>query len=374
MKDSANYGRTKIKKDQFVHRVSYWIHHDEYDNIGDIPKKNEEGILDVAHLCNNPICFEPSHLKLCSRIENCSHKLANGTLSRGTKSNFCSITEELAQEIKLSKTARSDKNYMSARQRSEKFGVSLAIVSQIDNGNSWAHLPNKNGDVSPSPATHIRKQRKIAKQRTWSTEDFKKAQKRLESKSVLDDDGAFFEGSQCQFWSGCINRGYGIITVNNQRFRVHVLACCIKNKTLETNGLECRHLCGKKLCINPLHLQFGTHQENERDKVAHGTSPHKLDFKTANKIRSQYKTGKYTHRILAKMYNVSDRTISDIINNKTYIGHPKIKHSGSKSSSKKIKPPTKICSKFSKSINKTESGSKTSRPKKSSKSNNKIFI
>ncbi len=34
---------------------------------------------------------------------------------------------------------------------------------------------------------------------------------------------------------------------------------------------QIRHLCGRSLCVNPLHLAEGTQAENEQDKVIHGT-------------------------------------------------------------------------------------------------------
>ena len=384
------YGKIGVKNASHpVHRVSYWIHHDEYDNIEDIPKNNKEGILEIAHKCNNSKCFEFSHLKLCSRIENNSKdKLANDTLLRGTRSNFCTITEELAQKIKLSKTISGDKNHMTQKERAEKFGVSLKIVSSIDEGRSWAHLLDKNGKAILGTSVFSiqrRQQRKDAKRRVWTPEDFKKAQEKLESRSKLDDKGSLFEKSYCLLWVGSICKGgYGKIGVNNQLFSTHKLACCIKNKTLETNGLQVRHLCGKKLCINPLHLKFGTPKENAADKKIHGTAGLKLTIKTANKIRSQHQTGIYTYSKLAKKYNVSAPTISNIVRNKIYIDNSIKKYSGSKINPKKSKSTNKIPnkpskskndiksgSKTSKSGNNSKSGSKTSKPKKSSKSGNK---
>ena len=36
-------------------------------------------------------------------------------------------------------------------------------------------------------------------------------------------------------------------------------------------GMEVRHRCRNKLCVRPSHLELGTHSENIRDQVAHGT-------------------------------------------------------------------------------------------------------
>lgn len=58
-----------------------------------------------------------------------------------------------------------------------------------------------------------------------------------------------------------------------------------------------RHLCGKKLCINPKHLKPGSHRENMNDKIKHGTDSRgeKSSSSTiSDEIRSQIKCSKRT--------------------------------------------------------------------------------
>lgn len=327
-KDTDGYGHVTVKYKMFlVHRVSYWIHHEEFDKIEDIPTFNENGSLEMAHKCNNRCCFEPLHIKLCSKDENAHDKLIANTLARGEKHYNCKITEELAGIIKLSKTNRGDENHISAATRAKKFGVPPHVVRSIDRGASWRHLPNKNGETSPIR----KKETEAAKKRVWTAHEFEKAQKKLDSNSEIDFERKKWNGSYCVRWTAWTNHNkYGMLNVNGLRFFAHVLACCIKNNTLEKNGLEVLHSCGNRLCVNQLHLKFGTHTENVRDKVLHGTSNHKLDMKTANKIRFLYKTKKSTQVDLGKRYGVSKGTINKIVNNKIYIDHSKTINSGSK--------------------------------------------
>ena len=54
--------------------------------------------------------------------------------------------------------------------------------------------------------------------------------------------------------------------------------------------------------------------------VAQSNKPkRKLTYDDAQQIRAEYRLGSITQRQLAKMYNVSQRTIVVILNNKTYV-------------------------------------------------------
>lgn len=37
-------------------------------------------------------------------------------------------------------------------------------------------------------------------------------------------------------------------------------------------GAECRHLCGRRRCLNPAHLRWGTKVEQWQDRRRHGTA------------------------------------------------------------------------------------------------------
>ncbi len=86
------------------------------------------------------------------------------------------------------------------------------------------------------------------------------------------------------------------------------------------NNEECRHLDGNTLNNHIDNLKWGTHQENEQDKILHGTNygPAKLNTNIIKEIREKYLTGKYFQRQLAKEYGVDQTTISRIILRKNW--------------------------------------------------------
>ena len=53
-------------------------------------------------MCNNPLCFNPEHLKLGTQYENdYDDKIENNTLQRGNKHYNSSISEDVAQKMQL---------------------------------------------------------------------------------------------------------------------------------------------------------------------------------------------------------------------------------------------------------------------------------
>lgn len=65
--------------------------------------------------------------------------------------------------------------------------------------------------------------------------------------------------------------GYGIFTVRQGRQALaHRFAYEIFHGAPPSPGLVVRHKCDNALCVNPDHLELGTHAENMRDKVLRG--------------------------------------------------------------------------------------------------------
>ena len=73
--------------------------------------------------------------------------------------------------------------------------------------------------------------------------------------------------SGCWEWCGTINGGYGKLQVNNKRLLAHRYSLELYLKRPIPKSLEVRHMCHNPKCINPLHLEEGTHADNMQDMV-----------------------------------------------------------------------------------------------------------
>ena len=98
---------------------------------------------------------------------------------------------------------------------------------------------------------------------------------------------------------------------------VHRLVMLLKAGPLP-EGMETRHLCGNRLCINPEHLVYDTRSENSRDTQEHGRShvAH-LTPGQVREIQNTYEPGLNqwqpgNKHILAACYGISPEHVSRI--------------------------------------------------------------
>lgn len=82
------------------------------------------------------------------------------------------------------------------------------------------------------------------------------------------------------------------------------------------NNMECRHLDGNRQNNQLSNLKWGTKKENQNDRKRHGTDndgerngSSKLTWKEVKGIRKLYKTGDFSYRELAEIYEISRATI-----------------------------------------------------------------
>lgn len=83
------------------------------------------------------------------------------------------------------------------------------------------------------------------------------------------------------------------------------------------DGLEIRHLDGDNMNNRVENLAYGTHRENERDKIRHGTSQHGENNHQCKLTRKQVaaiRRSKELLRVLAARYGVWESQISRIRN------------------------------------------------------------
>lgn len=75
----------------------------------------------------------------------------------------------------------------------------------------------------------------------------------------------------CWDWLGCkagclkYGKGYGQFSHMTKSIRVHRFSWELHNKQKIPAGLFVRHKCDNSICVNPEHLEIGTHEDNMRD-------------------------------------------------------------------------------------------------------------
>jgi hypothetical protein len=141
---------------------------------------------------------------------------------------------------------------------------------------------------------------------------------------------------RCWNWQGAINNsGYGTCSWHGTVYTAHRIAAWIEKlvkspaapKDRTSSGFVL-HTCDNPKCCNPNHFQIGTYADNQKQayvrkrRSAFNGESHKLaklSNKQAQKIRSLYAAKHANQSELAKLYKVSQRTISLIVRRKSYV-------------------------------------------------------
>lgn len=128
------------------------------------------------------------------------------------------------------------------------------------------------------------------------------------------------ESQDCIKWPFSVaGNGYGVIKVGAKSMNVSRYVCALAHGLPATDGLQAAHSCGNRTCVNPHHLSWKTREENEADKVRHGTHNRgercgaaKLNAFDVQEIRRRIH--KMPQSEIAKMFGVSQSLISRIKN------------------------------------------------------------
>jgi len=115
--------------------------------------------------------------------------------------------------------------------------------------------------------------------------------------------------------------GYAMVSHEGRMQAAARVVCIMVNGPPPTSRHEAAHNCGKgnEGCVNPHHLRWATHQENQADRLDHGTDNRgdkkrsftKLNEESVKAIRAMAKTGS-NHAELSEIYGVSRSNISAI--------------------------------------------------------------
>jgi len=121
------YGRFNFQmKGKSAHKCSYTF------TYGDIP----EGLV-VMHICDNPRCVRPCHLKLGTHADNSKDMTDKGRQAKGIKNGGgVKLTEQQILEIRnLYATTKTSYNKLGLQ-----YNVSKVSIANIINRKLWKHI------------------------------------------------------------------------------------------------------------------------------------------------------------------------------------------------------------------------------------------
>lgn len=135
--------------------------------------------------------------------------------------------------------------------------------------------------------------------------------------------------TECWNWlGGKDKRGYGRLSRGGmflgKTIKAHRTAWEFANGEIK-NGLHVLHRCNNPSCCNPLHLYLGTHQQNMSDALADRLFTRGENRKDAilteeevREIRKKFIPRKYSMRVLAQEFGVSNSAIANVVYGKAW--------------------------------------------------------
>lgn len=146
---------------------------------------------------------------------------------------------------------------------------------------------------------------------------------RLEDRlKKLLDEATVTESGCMEPTIGCTGRsGRATLNVNGKSIHVtRLLIPFLMQNPVDITGLDVRHTCDNRKCINPEHLLLGTRSDNEQDKLSRpsGNRSIKLNWNDVRLIRELYATDLYSQQCIADMFEINFRRVSYIVNNKQW--------------------------------------------------------
>jgi hypothetical protein len=132
------------------------------------------------------------------------------------------------------------------------------------------------------------------------------------------------EGNACWVWVGYLHDGWhGQVRVGGKARYAHRVSWEMANGPIP-EGMVVRHRCDNPACVNPRHLELGTHADNVADRVARGRSAKgeangraKLSGEKVEAIRARIESGDAQTQI-ATDFGVSRRAVYKIKTGKTW--------------------------------------------------------
>jgi hypothetical protein len=293
--NNGKYGMTSFKnKTMQVHVLAMQIF-----LKGNIP----EGKI-VRHKCKNKNCFAIEHLELGTSTENMADKIRDQTDSCGERSPNTILNNKIVLDI--FSTKGNETAVQRAKDFSKKYDIEItpSMIYRIDDGSTWNH-------VTKTIKKELNKKVKHELNQKFIKKNYKTIQKKIKANVKIE--------KKHWLWQRFKDRdGYGLVTILNNQLRAHRASYMAYNKKFIDTDVVVRHMCNIKDCVNPKHLDIGTHKENAADKILAGTAP--IGEKNPASTITAY-TAKiiYISKILgleqkvrAELFNISASIISRI--------------------------------------------------------------
>jgi len=121
--DKDGYVRFYANKETKLHRVIYSL------NYGRIPKGKV-----VMHICDNPSCINPCHLKLGTPSDNNDDKIKKGRGARGININTVKLNPIQVKKIYLLE------GKINSIVLGKRYGVEARHIRRIWKGEQWKHI------------------------------------------------------------------------------------------------------------------------------------------------------------------------------------------------------------------------------------------
>lgn len=136
------------------------------------------------------------------------------------------------------------------------------------------------------------------------------------------------EKAACWEWAGNLGDGrYGYLHVDGKSVRAHRWIYALLNGPIPDDQVV-RHKCDNPKCVNPMHLEIGTHSQNCVDKYQRGRGADRKGAKhplariteaDVIEIRRLAECG-YTHKQISARFDISSQHVGKIVRRENW-GH-----------------------------------------------------
>lgn len=119
---------------------------------------------------------------------------------------------------------------------------------------------------------------------------------------------------KCWVWIGYKTNGYGRFSFNGENRLAYVVAWLLfGNRKLTYPKEQLDHLCRNRACVRPSHLEVVSNQINSQR-----SSRSTLNPSLVRKIKSMYRTGRFTYRGLASHLKLGKGAVDFVLRGLTW--------------------------------------------------------